>query len=96
MKKRLYNFFVGGKEFEKEFKRQLRMFINITFGFTIAFTWRQTIFDVSQSFISFLFHPKNSYLSSIITSIFITLISIFLIFLSSHFLKQAPKNNKHY
>ena len=47
MKKRLYRFFIGSKNFENEFKKQVRMLVVVTFGFTIAFTWRQTIFDLS-------------------------------------------------
>lgn len=89
MKKRLYRFFIKGRSFESEFKRQLRMLIVVTLGFTIAFTWRQTIFDLSQSFINFFIHIQSSSLSSILASIFITIISILLIYITSYYLKKA-------
>ena len=90
MKKGLYNFFIGGRSFEKEFKRQIRFFVIITLGFTIAFTWRQTVFDVSQTFVQFITHIKDSALSSILTSTFITLLSILIIFFTAHFLREKP------
>jgi len=92
MRKRLYNFFIGGERFKNEFRRQIRMIIIVTLGFTIAFTWRQTIFDLSQSFVEFLTHVQSSELSSILTSIFITLLSILLIYITSHLLKNTSEN----
>ncbi len=88
MKKKLYRFFIKGRNFESEFKRQLRMLIVITLGLTIAFTWRQTIFDLSQSFVNFFIHIQSSSFSSILTSIFITIISILLIYITAYFLKE--------
>lgn len=88
MKKKLYRFFIKGRNFESEFKRQLRMLIVITLGFTIAFTWRQTIFDLSQSFVNFFIHVQSSSFSSILASTFITIISILLIYLTAYFLKE--------
>lgn len=88
MKKRLYRFFIGSKNFENEFRKQIRMLIIITLGFTIAFTWRQTIFDLSQSFVNFFIHVQSSSLSSIFASTFITIISILLIYITTYFLKE--------
>lgn len=88
MKKKLYRFFIKGRNFENEFKRQLRMFIIITLGFTIAFTWRQTIFDLSQSFVNFFIHIQNSSLSSILASLFIIIMSFLLIYATSYYLKE--------
>ena len=88
MRGRLYKFLLGRRIFKKEFKKQLRLLIIITFGFTIAFTWRQTIFDISTEFVGFLTNIKDSSLLSIVSSIFITLMSILLIYLTSHFLKE--------
>ncbi|HLD55220.1 MAG TPA: hypothetical protein VJB35_03090 [Candidatus Nanoarchaeia archaeon] len=92
MNKNLLDYFVGGKKFKSEFRRQFRLLVVITLGFTIAFTWRQTVFDISQSFIKFITHIENISISSILTSIFITLISIFFIYLTSHFLKDGVEN----
>ncbi len=88
MKKKLYQFFIKGRNFENEFKRQLRMLIIITLGFTIAFTWRQTIFDLSQSFVNFFIHIQSSSLSSILASLFITIMSLLLIYATSYYLKE--------
>jgi hypothetical protein len=82
----------GEKRFQKEFKRELRTLIIFTLGFTIAFSWRQTIFDLSQSFVQFITKVSNPNTSTIITSIFTTLICIILIFLFSHLLKNNPEN----
>jgi len=90
MRKRLYDFFIRGKRFQKEFRRQMRMLIIITLGFTIAFTWRQTVFDLSEAFVKLIINVQNSVLSSILTSTFITLISIGLIYASAHYLKEGP------
>ncbi len=81
---------IGRKAFNKELKKQIRFLVIITLGFTIAFTWRQTIFDLSISFVKFITHVQNSSALSIYASIFITLLSIGLIYLASHFLKDKP------
>ena len=90
MGRRISRFFHVGKQFKREFKRQLRMLIVFTLGFTIAFSWRQTTFDLSQSFVNFLLDLKNAAASTILTSIFITLVSILLIYLTAHWLKERP------
>jgi len=90
MKKRLYDFFIRGKRFQKEFRRQMRMLIVITLGFTIAFTWRQTVFDISQAFVQLIIDVQSSALSSILTSTFITLTSILFIYVTAHLLKDEP------
>jgi len=92
MRKKIFNFFIRGKRFKKEFRRQIRMLIIITLGFTIAFTWRQTVFDLSQNFVQFITSIKNSSILSILTSVFITLISILLIYLTSYYLRNNPEN----
>ena len=92
MGRKIKNFFIPGRRFKNEFKRQARMLITITLGFTIAFTWRQTIFDISQSFVQFLLHINNSSALSVLASIFITLISVILIYLASHYLKDNHDN----
>ena len=91
MKKKLYRFFIGSKRFEKEFKKQLRLLIIITLGFTIAFTWRQTIFDLSQALVNLFIEIESNSALSIFASIFITIVSIILIYLTSHFLKDSKK-----
>jgi hypothetical protein len=92
MKKRAYRFFIGSRRFEREFKKQIRLLVIVTLGFTIAFTWRQTIFDLSQSLVSFFIELKSNSALSILTSIFITLVSILIIYLTAHFLKDEKRD----
>lgn len=92
MKKKVFDFLVKGRSFKSEFKRQARLLIVVTFGFTIAFTWRQTFFDISQTFVKFLTHVESSTVSTILTSIFITLISVIVIYVTSYYLKDLPEN----
>jgi len=74
--------------FKREFRRQIRTLIIVTLGFTIAFTWRQTLFDISQEIVEFFLHIEISSTLSILTSLFITLVSVVLVYLSAHFLKD--------
>ncbi len=93
MKSKISYFFTGSNHFTKEFKRQLRMMIILTLGFTVAFTWRQTVFDISQSIVRLFIHIETNSLLSIFTSLFITFISLFLIYLTSHYLKESKGKN---
>lgn len=92
MRRKIKNLFVLGSRFKKEFRRQARMFITFALGFTIAFTWRQTIFDVSQSFLQYLFHLEHAATLSVLASIFITLISLIIIYIASFYLKDSHEN----
>jgi len=92
MRPKIKKFFSIGTKFKKEFKRQLRMLLTLTLGFTIAFTWRQTIFDISQAFVQFALNIKNATTSSILTSTFITIISVALIYLTAYYLKDSYEN----
>jgi hypothetical protein len=84
----LIDVLIKGKRFQKEFKKQIKTLIIVTLGFTIAFTWRQTIFDLSLAIVKFFTNIKDSSALSILTSLFITLLSIFIIYLTSHYLKD--------
>jgi len=81
-----------GRRFRKEFRKQLRMLIVVTLGFTIAFSWRQTTFDLSQSFVEWVTKTQNSALSTVLTSTFITLLSLLLIMVTSNFFKDSGSN----
>ncbi|MCF7910765.1 hypothetical protein K9L16_03770 [Candidatus Pacearchaeota archaeon] len=95
-RKRVSDYFFIGRRYKKEFKRQIRMLIIITLGFTIAFTWRQTIFDLSQSFVNLILHTQNSPLSSVLTSIFLTVLSLTLILFTAHLLQDNPRDKQLY
>ena len=92
MRQKIKSLITPGTKFKKELRRQMRMLIILTLGFTIAFTWRQTIFDLSQTFVEFVLNIKNATTSSIATSIFITIISIVLMVLFSAYLKDSYEN----
>ena len=77
------------RSFRLEFRRQIRMAITAAIGFSIAYAWRQAIFDTFQSFVArFLDVPPTHYLSENYTALFITLAGVLLIFLTSKLLKE--------
>ena len=67
------------------------MIIIITLGFTVAFTWRQTVFDLVQSGVKKFFSTESSAYLSVITSTTITIISLLLIYIASQLLKNKPE-----
>lgn len=89
MRHAIGRFLREGSQFKTEFRRQIRMLIIITLGFTIAFSWRQTVFDLSQSFVQFITHVQGSAKLTILTSTFITLLGLLIIYLAAHFLKDG-------
>jgi len=92
MKRKFFEYFIKGRKFKSEFQRQLRMLIIVTFGFTIAFTWCQTIFDLSQSAIQFFTNVRDSAVLSILASILITIVSIIIIYIASYYLRDNADN----
>ncbi len=75
--------------FNKEFKRQIRLAVTAAIGFTIAFAWRNAIFDSFQNYVSrFLDVQREHYLSEIYTALTITLFGVILIFITSKILKD--------
>jgi hypothetical protein len=91
MRKRISRYF-SKNNYRKEFRHELRLLIVVTLGFTIGFTWRETIFDVSWAFIQWLTHAEKAPTLSFLTSVFITLICVGLIYLTSYLLK--PKSGE--
>ena len=92
MKRKFFEYFIKGRKFKSEFQRQLRMLIIVTLGFTIAFTWRQTIFDLSQSLIKFFTNVRDSTSLSILASALITIISVIIIYTTSYYLRDNADN----
>ena len=77
------------RSFKKEFKRQIRLAVIAAIGFTIAYAWKEAIFDTFQSFVSsFLDVPIGHYLSQTYTAITITLAGVILIFITSKLLRD--------
>lgn len=92
MRRGLLDFIIHGRTFRKDFRRQLKTLVVVGAGFTIAFTWRQTIFDISKRIVQFATNIKDSSVLSIATSIFTTLISLGLVVVILYFLKEQPED----
>jgi len=92
MKSKFRGLFHIGRRFKNELRREIRTLILFTLGFTIAFAWRQTTFDLSLAFIKFLTNIEDTNTSSILTSVFITLLAIVLIYFISYTLRDSPEN----
>ena len=86
-KKKFSNYTFVGRKYKDEFRKQMRLIIIFTLGFTIAFAWRETIFEWAQSLAISWVH-SNSAQSSLWASVFITIFSIILLFLASLWLKD--------
>lgn len=81
--------FKTSRSFHKEFKRQIRLAIVAAIAFSIAFAWRNAVFDLFQSFVSrFLDLETGHYTTEIYTAIAITLAGVILILISSKLLKE--------
>jgi putative Mn2+ efflux pump MntP len=77
------------RSFRLEFKRQLRFAITAAIGFSVAYAWRNAIFDFFQSFIArFLDLQPGHYMTETYTAIAITLAGVILIFITSKLLKE--------
>ena len=92
MEKPFLHNYLGKTNQRRELIKQMRMLLMFTLGFTIAFTWRQTIFDLSLSFVGFLTHISNSSTLSILASVFITIFSLGLVYLTSFLLRDTSYN----
>lgn len=76
------------KSFKKEFRRQLRLAIIAAIGFTIAFAWRNAIYNSAQELVIKFTQSAHLILTEIYTAIFITLIAVVLILFTSKILKE--------
>lgn len=85
--KKISNYTFVGRKYKDEFRKQMRMIIVFTLGFTIAFAWRETIFEWSKNLVSWLTN-SNKGGSNVWASIFITLVSVILILLTTYWLKD--------
>lgn len=86
MKEHIKRFLFGGDSRKQDFFAQIKSLVVFTLGFTIAFSWRQTTFDVSEKLVQMLVNVQNSTALSILTSTFITIISVLIIWLIVKFL----------
>lgn len=87
-KKRGIRIFNVKRSFRKEVARQVRLAIIAAIGFTIAFAWRDAIYNSSKELVKKFTEAANVALTEIYTAIFITIAGVLLIFLSSRFLRE--------
>ncbi len=76
------------KQFKHEFKKQLRLAIAAAIGFTIAFAWRNVIFDFIYNIIRQLNEETTILQSQLTTAMIITIIGVILIIIFSKLLKD--------
>ena len=86
---RRYDLLTMKKSFRLEFKRQIRLAIVAAIGFTIAFAWRNAVFDLFQSYVAGLLSlAQGHYLTEIYTAIAITIFGVILILITSKLLQE--------
>lgn len=88
MKEELYRFFIGSDRFKSEFFKELRGLIILMLAFTIAFTWRQTFFDLAQAGVKFFINITSDATLSIVTSTVVTIFCILVIYLTSRYMQN--------
>lgn len=76
------------KSFKKEFRRQLKLALIAAIGFTVAFAWRNAIWNSAHEFIEIITEQTDVILNELITAIFITILAVIAIFLVSKFLRD--------
>lgn len=85
-KRKISNYTTIGSNYKEEFRTQLRMFIMFTLGFTIAFTWREYMFEGSKKFVIWLTKTQGS--GAFLAAIFITIMCFLFMFLTARWLKK--------
>ena len=85
-KETFYRYVIGSDAMKREFWKEVRVLIIFTLGFTIAFTWRQTIYDVVESAVQFFTHISASATLSIATSTTTTIFCLLLIYLTARYM----------
>lgn len=88
MPRKKHRIFNAQKSFRKEFKRQIRFAIIAATGFLIAFSWRNAVYNSSRDLVDKFTDVADVVLSEIYTAVFITLMGVLLIILSSRILRE--------
>jgi hypothetical protein len=77
------------KTFRQEFKRQVRLAVTAAIGFTIAFAWREAIFQSFENLVGRVLDlAPEHFTTQIYTAISITVAGVLLIILTSKILKE--------
>lgn len=76
------------KSFRREFRRQIRLAIVAAIGFTVAFAWRNAIYDGLRDFVARFAQSTGTLLTEVYTALFITVLGVALIYITSRLLKE--------
>jgi len=76
------------KSFRKEFKRQVKYAIAAAVGFLIAFAWRDAIYNAVYDLVRKFAEETQTAASEISTAIFITIVGVLIILISSRLLRD--------
>jgi len=80
--------FKKSRSFRKEFKRQVRMAVMAAIGFSVAFAWRNFIWNSVNDFVSLVTESTHAVFTGFLTALLITLIAVVLIFITSRILRD--------
>jgi hypothetical protein len=76
------------RSFKKEFRRQLRLALIAAIGFTVAFAWRNAIYNSAQTFITIFTEQTQVVLNELLTALIITFLAVVAIFITSRILRE--------
>lgn len=76
------------RSFRKEFRRQLRFAIAAAVGFTIAFSWRNAVYNSTRDIIVKISDYSNDVSTEIVTALFVTFLGVIFILISSRLLRE--------
>ncbi len=90
LKNRVSDAFQVSHYYKKEFKKQMRLLIIVTIGFTIAFVWREVIFTFFQAILAHFYQAESALSSQALTATFMTILGIIIILITSKYLQDKP------
>ena len=88
VKESAYRYLIGSDVMKKELWKEIRTLIIFTLGFTIAFTWRQTLFDAMESLVKFFVDIKSNVGLSVTTSAVTTIFCLLLLYFTARYMTR--------
>ncbi len=81
MNEHIKRFLFGGDSFKKDFIHQIKNLVIFTLAFTVAFSWRETVFNSTKSLVQWFLDIQSTELLSILTSTTVTIFSLIIIWI---------------
>ncbi len=81
MNEHIKRFLFGGDSFKKDFIHQIKNLVIFTLAFTVAFSWRETVFNATKSLVQWFLDIQSTELLSILTSTTVTIFSLIIIWI---------------